>query len=209
MTLTDPTGGAGYAFGEVLPSADMTTIATQQPDALDIVNGGTYTAGTVTLNTGTVNVGSATLDINASGTLSTAVGATVSLSSAVSMIGALTATGDVIMSGTSGRLRLRVDTSTMSTTLGTDTWKGEDADIFIMASLTGNMIWDLESSTSDGSFCMVVRPDTNAHTLQFGRDGGATLLDFPSGQRAWAIFANDGSDWRTIAYSSNATVTTV
>ena len=43
MTLTDPTGGVGYAFGEVLPSSHMTTIATQQPDALDGAAGGSYT----------------------------------------------------------------------------------------------------------------------------------------------------------------------
>ena len=43
MTLLDPTLGVGYAFGEKLPSTHMTTIATQQPRALDIVNGGTYT----------------------------------------------------------------------------------------------------------------------------------------------------------------------
>ena len=44
MTLIDPTSGVGYAFGEVLPSADMTTIATQQVRALDIINGGVFTA---------------------------------------------------------------------------------------------------------------------------------------------------------------------
>jgi hypothetical protein len=35
MALTDPTSGAGYAFGERLTSADMTTLATQQPYGLD------------------------------------------------------------------------------------------------------------------------------------------------------------------------------
>ena len=43
MTLLDPTLGVGYAFGEKLPSTHMTTIATQQPRALDIVSGGSYT----------------------------------------------------------------------------------------------------------------------------------------------------------------------
>lgn len=43
MTLVDPTGGVGYAFGEVLPSADMTVIATNQPKAVDGSGGGTYT----------------------------------------------------------------------------------------------------------------------------------------------------------------------
>jgi hypothetical protein len=54
MTLTDPTGGVGYAYGAKLPSTDMTTIATQQPDAVDGSAGGTYAAnitfnGTLTL----------------------------------------------------------------------------------------------------------------------------------------------------------------
>lgn len=43
MTLVDPTGGVGYSFGQKLSSTDMTTIATQQPNALDATNGGTYT----------------------------------------------------------------------------------------------------------------------------------------------------------------------
>lgn len=43
MALVDPTGGVGYAFGQKLPSTHMTTIATQQPNAIDGVNGGTYT----------------------------------------------------------------------------------------------------------------------------------------------------------------------
>lgn len=54
MSLSDPTSGAGYAFGQKLPSTHMTTIATQQPDALDIVNGGTYTNLTnITINNDT------------------------------------------------------------------------------------------------------------------------------------------------------------
>ncbi len=40
MTLADPTSGVGYAYGQVLPSTHMITIATQQPRALDVVNGG-------------------------------------------------------------------------------------------------------------------------------------------------------------------------
>ena len=43
MSLTDPTGGAGYSTGEVLTSTHMTTIANQQPYALDGNGGGTYT----------------------------------------------------------------------------------------------------------------------------------------------------------------------
>lgn len=50
MTLSDPTSGAGYAYGAKLPSTHMTTIATQQVRALDIVSGGTYTCvGAVTV----------------------------------------------------------------------------------------------------------------------------------------------------------------
>jgi hypothetical protein len=39
---TDPTSGAGYGFGAQLPSAHMTTIATQQPGLVDSVTGGTW-----------------------------------------------------------------------------------------------------------------------------------------------------------------------
>ena len=42
MTLVDPTGGTGYAFGAVLSSTHMTTLANQQPDAVDGVGGGSY-----------------------------------------------------------------------------------------------------------------------------------------------------------------------
>lgn len=51
MTLIDPKGGVPYAFGEILPSAHMTTIASQQPRALDVVQGGIYAnAGPVVIN---------------------------------------------------------------------------------------------------------------------------------------------------------------
>ncbi len=42
MAFTDPTGGVGYAFGERLSSTHMTTIAIQQPRAMDGTSGGTY-----------------------------------------------------------------------------------------------------------------------------------------------------------------------
>jgi hypothetical protein len=49
--LVDPTAGVGYAFGEVLPSSDMTTIAANMPKAVDGSAGGTYTPGTaITIN---------------------------------------------------------------------------------------------------------------------------------------------------------------
>lgn len=52
MTLVDPTSGLGYSFGQKLPSTHMTTVATQQPNAIDGVNGGTYTcvAALTTIN---------------------------------------------------------------------------------------------------------------------------------------------------------------
>lgn len=53
MSLTDPTSGIGYAFGAKLPSSHMTTIATQQPNALDYVNGGTYTCANAMTTTNT------------------------------------------------------------------------------------------------------------------------------------------------------------
>lgn len=42
MTLVDPTSGLGYTFGQKLPSTHMTTIAANQPKAVDGVGGGTY-----------------------------------------------------------------------------------------------------------------------------------------------------------------------
>lgn len=55
MTLADPTGGLGYSFGQKLPHTHMTTISAQQPNAIDGVNGGTYTCAnmlTTTFNKG-------------------------------------------------------------------------------------------------------------------------------------------------------------
>lgn len=53
MSLTDPTSGVGYAFGERLSSAHMTTLATQQPRALDATSGGTYApTALIRLNSG-------------------------------------------------------------------------------------------------------------------------------------------------------------
>jgi len=59
MSLSDPTSGAGYAFGEKLPSTDMTTIATQQDRALDIIDGGSFANDanvTITAATGTIRL---------------------------------------------------------------------------------------------------------------------------------------------------------
>lgn len=51
MSLVDPTSGAGYAFGAKLPATHMTTIATNQPKAVDGNGGGTYTpSGTIIVN---------------------------------------------------------------------------------------------------------------------------------------------------------------
>lgn len=51
MTLVDPTSGLGYSFGQKLPSTHMTTIATNQPKAVDGDGGGTWTpSATILLN---------------------------------------------------------------------------------------------------------------------------------------------------------------
>ena len=42
MTLVDPTGGVGYSFGQILPATHMTTIAANQPKAVDGNGGGTW-----------------------------------------------------------------------------------------------------------------------------------------------------------------------
>lgn len=59
MTLADPTGGAGYIFGQSLPAAHMTTIATNQPKAVDGNGGGTWTpSASIILNgTGALQLG--------------------------------------------------------------------------------------------------------------------------------------------------------
>lgn len=53
MTLADPTGGAGYIFGQSLPAAHMTTIATNQPKAVDGNGGGTWTPSAPIILNGT------------------------------------------------------------------------------------------------------------------------------------------------------------
>lgn len=71
MALTDPTGGTGYAVGQKLPSAHMTTLATQAPRGLDAVNGGTYACdGAITVNnagSGSITYGSS-LNVTWTGT---------------------------------------------------------------------------------------------------------------------------------------------
>ena len=57
MTLIDPTGGVGYAFGQILPSSHMTTVMTQQPNAIDGINGSSHTLNSdLAINTNTVNI---------------------------------------------------------------------------------------------------------------------------------------------------------
>jgi hypothetical protein len=83
MSLTDPTAGAGYGFGQKLPSAHMTTLATQVVRAADATNGSSHTltgtlaiggSGTVTINPATFNLGATA--VNFLGTLNTFATAT-------------------------------------------------------------------------------------------------------------------------------------
>lgn len=53
MTLVDPTSGLGYSFGQKLPSTHMTTIATNQPKAVDGDGGGTWTPSAPIILNGT------------------------------------------------------------------------------------------------------------------------------------------------------------
>jgi hypothetical protein len=47
MTLVDLTGGVGFGFGAVWPSANATSVSTQLPDAVDGVGGGSYAGNIV------------------------------------------------------------------------------------------------------------------------------------------------------------------
>ena len=50
MSLVDPTGGIGYPFGAVFPSAHASAVVKQQPNALDATLGGSWTmAGNATI----------------------------------------------------------------------------------------------------------------------------------------------------------------
>lgn len=72
MSLSDPKGGLGYAFGEKLPSAHINTVFAQQPRALDATNGGSYTLGTAltwTINSLLTIAGTADIDFTGTGDL--------------------------------------------------------------------------------------------------------------------------------------------
>lgn len=77
MTLSDPTSGSGWSFGEVLASADLNTIALQQPDALDGAAGGSYTpSSAITVNGSGMVIGGSGLSLN--GVLDLSVGSDIS-----------------------------------------------------------------------------------------------------------------------------------
>lgn len=69
MALVDPTGGIGYSFGQKLPSTHMTTIAQQQPNAIDGVGGGTYTPAAPLVVNGITTLKLEVLDLKSDGKL--------------------------------------------------------------------------------------------------------------------------------------------
>lgn len=200
MTLSDPTSGAGYAFGEQLTSAHMTTIATQQPDALDIVNGGTYAMGTVTLNTGTLNVGSATLDINASGTFTSAFGATITHSAEVTL------NENLNFNGANAVAEWRVDTTTLASATADENF-GDSADVWIMTTeLTQNVTYTIDNSANVGARVRLVRRASTpgAFTITIQRTDTTALATMDSGQVSWVDFINTAANtWSVCGWSGN------
>lgn len=179
MTLTDPTSGAGYAFGEILPSADMTTIATQLPRALDGNLGGTYTPTAPIDLAGDFGFG----DVSVSGTLQFRAGAILNLNMGAQLglsVGAISDTDNQTLTPTAGIIqRLAVG--------------------------PGDLAHQMVAPGNQGHVVILTRDGSGAGAIEINRNGsfagGANLIvTFGANNWGGALLYDDGTNWRLGLY---------
>lgn len=203
MTATDPTSGVGYSFGEVLPSAHMTTIATQLPDLIDGDGGGSYAPSAV------INIAGAGLNNVTLASGATLSGGAATISSDVTQSGDVTLSGDTTMtgamtlSGTASGIRFRVDRTTLVGTA--DSTLTVENDIYIAASTPtaartvtlkstspapaeGSVIWVSSTQTGGVSYFAFERED-NTEICRLGNNNRGTV-GFVFTNSKWVVFSN-------------------
>lgn len=181
MSLTDPTAGLGYAFGTVLSSSHMTTIATQQPRAIDGESGGTYTPSAA------INIqdsdGFALGTIHHKGTDTWRSGSLAVFSAGSTL------------AWPPGSLIANTDNQTLDPANGL-------AQEF--ASPTAARAHDLVSPGQSGRFFLLIRTSTGAFDITIRRSGfsGAAIVVLPTSVWAAALLRADASNWRLALHAS-------
>jgi len=185
VTLVDPTTGVGYAFGEILPSAHMTTIASQQPDALDAINGGTYVQTAAIAVTGddwSLGAGSDALVLNFATT---------------------TTTSSLVMSGDDAVTQKRVDSTTL---VDGDIVFADTHDYWLTnAATSAGREYTLADSTRVGACVWLWRRHQSAFDIDIKVDGGTTFAcTLDANFESWVKFCNIASaKWRVVAHGAN------
>lgn len=172
MTFTDPTSGAGYAFGEELPCAHMRTVATSAHHMLDGGQGGSYEPTAAINISGAHGLG----DVTASGEWNAASGAIARflLGSILNLDAESTLLPDVD----------NVDISYLSGTLRH------------AAVPTGARNYNLVDGDGAGKWIVAVRPAAGAFDIIFRRKGGGDIVTMPASTACGVLLYNDGSQYR-------------
>lgn len=185
MPLTDPSGGAGYAFGAVLPSSHMTTIATNQPKALSEV-GGTHTLSAALAVNGT---GANKLSSNNVGAMAFKDASTV-------------AALWQLLAG--GMLQLSPEVTIATTNNQTLTPAGGQVLRFAPPSVGSTRIHDLVAAGNGTRLLILVFPATGSDAIVINRSGfsgaGNHIVTRDASTLGTAILYDDGTNWRGLIH---------
>jgi hypothetical protein len=196
---TDPTGGVGYGFGAQLPSAHMTTIATQQPDLVDSATGGTWPGNHIWTGNHTFN-----------GQLAgTSTGGTLDISATALTIGATDLDGLLDMNAATSGIAYRT-----ATVLDADSNLSVAVDEYrIAATLGADRTYTLLDASApvpvDGQRIKVFRTFVLGGAAIFRRETGGEIARIPANTDGMVEFTfhSAGNGWYLTDMGGGATLT--
>jgi hypothetical protein len=187
MGLTDPTSGAGYSFGQKFPSAHATSIVTQLPSALKR-DGTDAITGSITVNNGAevIIAGGSGLQIGAAGSMALATTAGLTLGGYQNIKHLI-----AVESGATGPFSVPAACTILRYT-GTPGTSTEDLVLPVEANSFGMIITITRTNTAN---TVRIRDSANA----------VSIASFTGGGTSAVTVACDGSSWRCVSWSGNAT----
>ena len=210
--LTDPTGGVGYAFGEVLSSTHMTTIATNQPKAVDGAGGGSYTLSAELRFLGAQFFKVTSFEALAGGVVNFNVAPQFNNGAAFNSPGVLVLGGSLVMSGTAAIMHWRTGVLA-DAPAGDKTITNPDRDIYLVEAPSVATILSLDNppGATEGVVILFVRAPTVATALILRRTGAGgnyiITLNSNNADRNWAEVVFTGGVWRLGRHSTaNTTI---
>ena len=202
---------AGWAFGEILTSAQQNQIDTNQANAVDGVDGGTYNLSaplsilgdTVTFDTVVVTdflsvpaatVGTLLTAADASITDDLAVGDDATIGGDLGVTGAITAAGTHLLGPTAFRFKTVIaadaDTSITSANAGS---------VYFVETLTTNRVYTFSGAFTAGQWFLFKHRASGGATLSFNLGGAIDIQEA-------ILWIYNGTAWRFLMLSEVAAV---